>query len=254
MNSDIFTKEQKEFINNNYIGITSQKLVDSLNSKFITDFTVKSVIKYKKQNKLKSGVDCKFKKGQEPPNKNKCYKGFTNSGSFKKGHVPHCKKTVGSIRIDPDGYMLIKTANPSKWELVHRVLWTRVYGKIEKGHVILFLNGDNSYIHLDNLVCIHQSILSILNKLKLISSDPELTKAGINVCILLKKIKSLEKNSKTKKRKYRMNTKWECRKVIKEWLSECTNKKEINILVNNVKELVNEEAENRIIELDNEEL
>jgi hypothetical protein len=68
---------------------------------------------------------------------------------FKKGRKPHNYKPEGSIRVDKDGFTLIKVNG--KYVLYHRYLWIQENGKVPEGYVVAFKDGDKSNITLDNL-------------------------------------------------------------------------------------------------------
>ncbi|CAN2327210.1 HNH nuclease domain-containing protein [Fusobacterium sp. oral taxon C10] len=131
----------------------------------------------------------------------------TNSGSFKRGFTPWNKgmktnikpknlKGLESERITKKGYILIKIKEPNVWELKHRFLWKQVNGKIPKGSVIIFANGDKTNFDLDNLICVSKNELRQLNRYKLKKDDAELTKAGIGIVKLKAKLYEIKKKKK----------------------------------------------------------
>lgn len=91
-----------------------------------------------------------------PPNKGK--KGICAAGCertwFQKGHIPANYRPVGSERVNADGYIEVKVADPNKWKLKHRVVWESVNGKIPKGSIIIFRDNDKSNTDIDNLLLI----------------------------------------------------------------------------------------------------
>jgi hypothetical protein len=90
------------------------------------------------------GGASRFTKGQAAWNKG--IKGLDLSGGkgqFTTGHMPTNHRPVGSTRLDKDGYQMIKTAEPNKWELLHRVVWKEAHGSYPpKGKAIVFKDGD----------------------------------------------------------------------------------------------------------------
>ena len=63
---------------------------------------------------------------------------------FKAGNIPNNYRPIGSERIDCDGYVMVKVADPNSWRLKQRVLYEQYHGvKLEKSDVVLFLDGDN---------------------------------------------------------------------------------------------------------------
>ena len=74
---------------------------------------------------------------------------------FKAGHLPHNTYTLNGIiviRKDKRGvpYNFIKLDH-SKWIVLHVHLWNTAFGKIPKGYIIRFKDGDTLNCILDNL-------------------------------------------------------------------------------------------------------
>lgn len=108
---------------------------------------------------------------------------------FKSG-VKHPRyKPVGYERIDSDGYTYIKVANPSKWITKHKYLFEKNVRKLNKGEIVIFLNGDKTDFDLDNLAAVTRGELAQLNKLGYIKSDRELAIAGLNIIRIKDKLK-----------------------------------------------------------------
>jgi len=103
---------------------------------------------------IEPNVKNQFKKGNKPWNKG--IKGLQIGGQetqFKKGNKPHNYRPLGSKRIDKDGFTLIKVTEnkPNNFVLYHRYLWEQHNGKIPKGYVVAFKDGNKSNICIDNL-------------------------------------------------------------------------------------------------------
>lgn len=103
---------------------------------------------------LKGGKAFRFKKGDKPWNFGT--KGLTgaNKTSFKKGNIPHNTRSDGEISIRPDksgrNYKYIRVCL-GKWELYHRYLWEQNNGKIPKGYIVAFKDGDSMNCVIENL-------------------------------------------------------------------------------------------------------
>lgn len=183
-----YTKEQIEFIKNNVKGISLRELTNRFNTEFNQNRSESAIENIKRKYKLLSGIKGgQFQKGDIPFNKGKKQTEFmsemaienTKLTRFKKGQTPVNHKPVGSERIcSKDGYILIKVAEPNKWEHKHRVVWEKAYGKIPEGNKILFLDQNKLNLDLDNLKIVTAEELVIMNKNKLISNDKEITETG----------------------------------------------------------------------------
>ena len=103
-------------------------------------------------------IASRFKKGHVPANKGKRMSpeqyARCAGTMFKKGNVPKCHRPGGSERVNVDGYVEVKVAEPNKWRAKHRVEWEKAYGPIPKGCNIQFRNGNSQDIRLENLYMI----------------------------------------------------------------------------------------------------
>lgn len=107
---------------------------------------------------LKQFIDAgRIKPGSIPPNKGR--KGYCAPGSekgwFKKGQQPKNTLYDGAITLRADTrtkiiYKYIRLAK-SRWEPYHTYLWKKKYGKVKKGHVIIFKDGNTGNCKLKNL-------------------------------------------------------------------------------------------------------
>ena len=134
-----------------------------------------------KNRKIHSGRTGQFKKGHVPFSKGqkmsperyeKC-----KQNMFKKGNVPANYRPVGSERINVDGYIEIKTADPNIWELKHRVVYAQHFGELKKGDAIIMLNGDKTDLRPENLMKVTKSELARINQNKLHSEDTEISRS-----------------------------------------------------------------------------
>ncbi|MEG1861016.1 MAG: HNH endonuclease signature motif containing protein [Bacteroidaceae bacterium] len=106
-----------------------------------------------------------FKKGHIPANKGKKQSEYMTKeqiancarSKFKKGHVPGNKKPVGYERINRDGYVEVKTAEPNIFEAKHRLVWRQHRGEIPPGMNIQFRDGNKTNVTIDNLYMINRS-------------------------------------------------------------------------------------------------
>ncbi|MEI8609983.1 HNH endonuclease signature motif containing protein [Enterovibrio sp. Hal110] len=103
---------------------------------------------------IKSRRTGQFPKGHVPFNTGT--KGImkANSGTFKKGNEPVNRRPIGSERINVEGYIEIKVAEPSQWALKHRIVYEQAHGEIPPRHNIRFRDGDRQNLSLDNMVLV----------------------------------------------------------------------------------------------------
>ena len=108
-----------------------------------------------------NAVAHRFKKGGTPANKGKKMSpeiyDKVKSTMFQKGHVPQNHRDIGSERINVDGYVEIKVAEPKKWRLKHRVVWEQHNGTIPPGMNIQFRNHNTQDCRIENLYIISKA-------------------------------------------------------------------------------------------------
>ena len=190
----VFNETQEAFIRENVKGISNQDLTDLVNEECGLNVTRQQVITFKKNRKISSGLDGRFKPGDVP--RNKGTKGLYNVGgsrtSFKKGQEAHNYKPIGHERLDRDGYVLVKVHDDGpwhkRWRHKHRVVWEAEYGPIPKDYCLIFLDQDKQNIVLGNLRMISRGALMRMNQNDLISDDPAITETGIIIAEIHTKI------------------------------------------------------------------
>lgn len=193
----VYTDEEKAFLREWVYGHSRKEITEEFNRRFNHDFSVKRVTASMKRYGGTTGRTGYFPKGNAPHNKGKkmppdIYKKCKGT-MFKKGQIPTNHRPVGSERVNVDGYLEIKIAEPNKWTLKHNYAWEQANGKIPKGHVVIFLDGDVFNLSLDNLKCISRAEHLYLNRNGLRFDNKELTGTAVNIakleCIVAKKNK-----------------------------------------------------------------
>lgn len=194
-----FTEEQIKFIREIASGRYAVEITEMVNKRFNLELKVSQIETCKRNHKIRSGIDSRFQKGMIPANKGK--KGSMSpeqyekckATMFKKGQAPQNHKPVGSERIDREGYVLVKVAEPNKWRPKHRVLWEKVNGPIPEKHRLIFADGNRQNIALDNLILVSYAQSFIMNQKNLFKNDKELTKAGVAVAKVMDKVNKRKK-------------------------------------------------------------
>lgn len=192
MNQHKYTDELKQFIIDHNPGRTAQELADLVNRRFGLSLSGGAMNAYRKRKGIKSTIDGRYRPGHEPANKGTHIGGYEPT-QFKKGNRPHNYLPVGTERINSDGYYEIKVADPKKWKGKHIILWEQHHGKVPKGHAVIFGDGDKNNVTIDNLVLVTRVQLVMLNKYGLIKNNADLTRVGVTVVDLKRKIREVEK-------------------------------------------------------------
>ena len=193
----IWSDEEKQYLAEITPGRGYKEIQSMMSCKFGFDYTRHQIKGAITRNKLNTGRTGRFEKGRATWNKGT--KGLTkaNVTSFKKGQKPHNYKPLGSERITKDGYCEIKVSDTGRrWKSKHLVVYEKHHGKVPRGSVVIFLDGDKRNFDIDNLHLVTRNQLAMLNKNSLIQKDAELTKTAINVVDLMKKISAIEKKDK----------------------------------------------------------
>lgn len=161
--------------------------------------TAEQVKSFCANRKLRNGRDCRFKSGQVPFNKGKKGVNGASSTTFKKGHRPQTWRPVGSERVNREGLIEVKVAEPRTWRSKQRVLWEALHGPVPKGHVVLFADRNPRNFAPENLIAVSRGELAVLNKFKLIKTDTDLTQTGITVANLLMAVSQRSKQMKKRR-------------------------------------------------------
>jgi hypothetical protein len=154
-----WTDTERQYMLDNYHNKPTKEIAKHLNRPISGIYAQADKMKLKKcPEYLKANVYIitnpsvrhQFKKGQLAWNKG--MKGLQIGGvhtQFSKGSKPHNWVEDGSERIDKDGYAMIKVNG--KFILKHRHIYEQHFGKIPKGLVVRFKDGNKENFSLDNL-------------------------------------------------------------------------------------------------------
>lgn len=192
-----WSEKQYKFLVDNAKGIENKTLTEIFNKEFNLNLKVTQIKAAKKRKKISSGLDGKFQNGKEPWNKG--LKGASLGGKatqFKKGNRPHNYMPIGSERVNGDGYVDIKIADPNKWRAKHHIIWEEHNGPVPGGHAIIFGDGNNRKFDINNLILVSRQQLLILNRNNLIQNDADLTRTGVIVADIYQKMNERKSNTK----------------------------------------------------------
>ncbi|MHB8182844.1 MAG: HNH endonuclease signature motif containing protein, partial [Candidatus Desulforudaceae bacterium] len=101
-------------------------------------------------------------------------------------------KPVGTERVNADGYVDIKIQDgkaQKNWRGKHLLTWEEHHGRpVPPGHAVIFGDRNRRNFNPDNLILVSRKQLAIMNKNNLIQGNAELTRTGIIIADVLKKI------------------------------------------------------------------
>lgn len=180
-----YTQQERGFLRAHIRGRSYAELAALFNSHFSPAITGEQVKSFCANNKLRNGQDTRFKSGHATWNKGlHGVNGFSPT-RFKKGNRPQTWKPVGSERVNREGLIEIKVAEPRTWRPKQRVIWEAANGPLPSGHVVLFADRNPRNFDLENLLAVPRKELAVLNKFNLIKTDTELTRIGTAVAKLI---------------------------------------------------------------------
>lgn len=190
--SEEFPLEAGEFIRKNYDGIGPKQMTEMINHELGKQYTHQQIKTFYKNHELNSGLNGRFQKGSEPPNKGKKMSveqyEKCKATMFKNGDVPQNHMKVGECTHTTDGYLVRKVkengTQRERFEFVHRAVWEKYNGPIPDGKLISFLDGDKDNCGIKNLALIDNEENLEMNRSRLRFSNAECTRSGVLVAKL----------------------------------------------------------------------
>ena len=200
-----YPEGMEEYVRSVAQGRKTEEIAEMVSLHFGIEFSASQCRAYKKNHDIVSGVDCRFRPGQEPPNKGKPmsheqYK-KCKATMFKKGQIPKNHMEVGEYTHTTDGYLIRKVQEKGtqreRFEFVHRAVWEEHNGPIPAGKMVSFFDGDKDNCNIENLFLTDNEEHLELNRSGLRFENPEFTKAGITVA----KVRIAARNRKKEAKK-----------------------------------------------------
>lgn len=168
-------------------GRSSGEIQQLAKSKLGVDISITQVRSWKKNHKVPSGYDTRYRKKQASTTKGMKWadfgiERFENSikTQFKKGNIPKNRSEIGQLKQRSDGYVWIKTQDGAlnhNWVQYHRFIWEQAHGPIPEGMKIIFLDGNRSNCKLENLELVSEEVLGTANKWYGLTDDAETNRA-----------------------------------------------------------------------------
>jgi hypothetical protein len=195
MKVHVWSAEEKEYLKGITPGRCYKEIQELMNKKFALEFTINQIKGAIGRYKLNTGRTGRFEKGNVPFNKG--IKGSCAAGCektwFEKGNKPKNYMPIGSQRVNGDGYVDIKIADPNKWKGKHILIWENHNGPVPKGHAVIFGDGNPRNFNPDNLIMVSRKQLLVMNRNNLIQNDADLTRTGVIIADLHLRISKRKK-------------------------------------------------------------
>ena len=193
----IWTEEEDQFLRDFAPGRLRNEIIDEFEERFGYRLNVSRFKNRLHKLNVHQGVRYCFEKGHIPHNKGKHYDpgGRSVLTRFKKGNVPKQHRPVGSERINVDGYIEIKVAEPNKWRLKHNLVYEEHFGKLTKNEVVIFLDQNRLNLDINNLFKVTRAELAQINKRRLLNKTENVRLTAI----LSNRLKMRSKNKSKKK-------------------------------------------------------
>lgn len=196
-----YPKGMYEFIRDNSWGVSSKEMAEMVNEKFGTNFTQTGMKQFRQRNRIRSGLTGWYQKGHPPGTKGKKQSEYmspeaierTKATRFKKGDRPLNELPVGTIKVNADGYKIIKVQDTGtqweRWAFLHRKVWQDHNGPIPDDMVIIFKDSNKLNCDISNLIMVTRDENSALNRKGWRSQDPQITETGLQTIRLKKAAK-----------------------------------------------------------------
>lgn len=185
---NMYSEDVYQYLFKNHRGKSSIDMSKKINQVFNLKTTsntiqnLKSNLKRRRGWKFEKAINpgCK-KKGSIPWNKGTKGLMVANAGSFKKGNIPANHRDIGSERLTVDGFWEVKIKDgcgKRNWIAKHRYIYEQHYGKIPKGYIVIFLDGNKNNFDIGNLKAISRHENLVMNSEKLRYQNKETTEVG----------------------------------------------------------------------------
>lgn len=171
-----WTKEQVKYLKEIAPGKSRKEIKELVNVKFNLNLNLSQINSAMVNNKIKTGIDAKFKKG-------------CKAGTHKRKGP---SKPVGTEMTRVDGYIKIKISE-DEWMYKHHYVWQQYHGEFPKGYRIIFLDKNKKNFDINNLAAVSKKELLFINNKGFLKEDTDLSKVGVALAKLMIKAKELEK-------------------------------------------------------------
>lgn len=198
-----YSEQQIDFLKTNAFGRTREELTELFNKRFSTNKSIQNIKAFCNNRGFYCGNDGQYKnkhKAWQTGLSGEEYKKHYTKESFERSHVGitnHRKHKIGDTVIR-HGIPHILTSTEKNTPIDKRVMSKRRYvyekhhGRIAKGHRVVVLDGEAKNISVDNLYCVPDKFIPILNKNHWLTDVREHTLTAIKWCELFYAMKEVE--------------------------------------------------------------
>lgn len=191
-----YTAEQQDFLREHCREMSRQELADSFNAKFGSTKSAGAIKSYCNLRGWYCGSDGRFQNGyrswQTGLSKEE-FRSHYSEDSYRK-MVCTMREANKKLRVGDEtmrhGIPMIVTSDDytlrfeKRLTFKRRYVWEQANGPIPNGHRIIHLDGNPLNCELENLYCIPDKMVPILNKNHWLTSSREHTLAAIKLCEL----------------------------------------------------------------------
>ncbi len=148
-----FSQEEADIIQKYYTKFGTEVAMKMLRLKGYKR-SIASIKSYVLRKNIRCERDSRFQAGHTPYNKGATLRPDVaekiKHTQFKVGHDNGRQEPIGMVKMRSE-YLYIKVGTPSKWELYHRYVWQQQNGKIPDGMIVVFIDGNQENVCLENL-------------------------------------------------------------------------------------------------------
>lgn len=197
-----YSEQQIDFLKTNSFGRTRKELTELFNKRFGTNKSIKNITAFCNNRKFYCGNNGQFKEYHKSWQKGLSgeeYRKHYTPESFERSKVGirnRRKHRIGDTVIR-HGQLYIITSVEDNIDLDSRVMPKRRYvyaqhhGKIAKNHRVIVLDGDAKNVSADNLYCVPDKFIPIVNKNHWLTDSREHTLTAIKWCELFYALKEV---------------------------------------------------------------
>lgn len=136
-----YTPEMTQWIRDNCAGVEWGSVAENFNRVFGTDKTARQLRSHAHDNGIHNGIY------------------HARSTTMNK------RRSVGSTRLDKDGYVVIKVAEPCHWRRAQLVEWEKYHEPIDiRKDMLIFLDGNRQNYHIHNLYKLPRRLITVFNR------------------------------------------------------------------------------------------